>query len=44
MNPPETSAKDLNQVFLLRKKVGSYKSIPLEIKSSLMDLFLRVIF
>lgn len=36
------SEKDLNNVFLLRKKVGNYKSIPLDVKAKMMDLFLKV--
>ena len=41
---PKISEKELNQVFVLRKKVGTYKSIPLDVKTSMMDLFLKVSF
>ena len=41
-NPLIKNDKDLNEVFLLRKKIGSYKSIPLDIKNELMQNFLKV--
>ena len=41
-NPLIKNDKDLNEVFLLRKKIGSYKSIPLDIKNALMQNFLKV--
>ena len=39
---PKLTEKELNEVFLLRKKIGSYKSIPLDIKNSLLEYFLKV--
>lgn len=32
----------INQVFLTRKKIGSYRSIPSEIKKELNELFIKV--
>lgn len=34
---------EFNEVFYNRKRIGSYKSIPLEIKKELMDYFLKVL-
>ena len=37
------SERELNQVFLLRKKVGLYKRIPHELKQDFLELFYKVI-